>query len=44
MLTQIFFSDRDIEPLLVFALAYLTFIMAELVHWSGILAIIGKKI
>jgi len=32
---------RDIEPLLVFALAYLTFIMAELVHWSGILAIIG---
>ena len=27
----------------MFALAYFTFIVAELVHWSGILAIIGKN-
>jgi len=34
-------SSREIEPLLVFAFGYLAFIIAELVHWSGIISIIG---
>ena len=34
-------NAREIEPLLVFAFGYLAFILAELVHWSGIISIIG---
>eukprot|EP00092_Neocalanus_flemingeri_P004500 GFUD01004844.1.p1 GENE.GFUD01004844.1~~GFUD01004844.1.p1 ORF type:complete len:660 (+),score=147.40 GFUD01004844.1:71-1981(+) len=32
---------RVVEPLLIFGLGYMGFIMAELVHWSGIISIIG---
>ena len=32
---------RTVEPLLMFASAYLSFVLAELVHWSGIISIIG---
>ena len=34
-------SSREIEPLLVFVFGYLAFTLAELVHWSGIISIIG---
>jgi len=34
-------SVRVVEPLLIFSLGYMAFIMAELVHWSGIISIIG---
>jgi len=34
-------SVRVVEPLLIFSLGYMCFIMAELVHWSGIISIIG---
>jgi len=32
---------RVVEPLLIFSFGYMAFIMAELVHWSGIISIIG---
>jgi len=34
-------SVRVVEPLLIFSFGYMAFIMAELVHWSGIISIIG---
>ena len=34
-------GSREVEPLLVFATAYISFVTAELVHWSGIISIIG---
>lgn len=30
-----------IEPLIIFASAYLCYVLAETIHWSGILALIG---
>eukprot|EP00095_Tigriopus_kingsejongensis_P008991 maker-scaffold783_size97670-snap-gene-0.22 protein:Tk08991 transcript:maker-scaffold783_size97670-snap-gene-0.22-mRNA-1 annotation:"hypothetical protein DAPPUDRAFT_314297" len=32
---------RVIEPLIVFVTSYLAFILAETIHWSGILSLIG---
>lgn len=32
---------RVVEPLLIFSTAYMAFLCAELVHWSGIISIIG---
>ena len=32
---------RVMEPLIVFAMAYLSYFGAELFHWSGIISLIG---
>ena len=32
---------RVIEPLIVFSTAYYAFILAECIHWSGIISLIG---
>ncbi len=32
---------RVIEPLIIFSTAYFAFIMAECIHWSGIISLIG---
>ncbi len=32
---------RVIQPLMIFATAYLSFITAECLHWSGIISLIG---
>ena len=34
-------ETRVIEPLIVLALAYLSYILAETIHWSGIISLIG---
>ena len=34
-------STRVSEPLLIFSFFYMAFILAEMVHWSGIMSIIG---
>ncbi len=34
-------GTRVIEPLIVFAMSYLAFILAETIHWSGIISLIG---
>ena len=34
-------QTRVIEPLIIFALSYLSYILAETIHWSGIISLIG---
>ena len=31
---------RVIEPLVIFVMSYLSYIMAETVHWSGIISLV----
>ncbi len=33
---------RVVEPLIVFTAAYFSFILAECIHWSGIISLIGN--
>ena len=41
LLTRCTKDVRIIEPLALFCGGYLAYIMAELVHWSGIISLIG---
>lgn len=34
-------SIRDVEPLIIFVTAYFAYILAETIHWSGIISLIG---
>ena len=34
-------DTRVIEPLIIFAMSYLSYIFAETIHWSGIISLIG---
>merc|ERR1719259_641867 len=32
---------RDVEPLVIFVTAYFAYVLAETIHWSGIISLIG---
>jgi hypothetical protein len=34
-------ETRVIEPLVIYVMSYLSFLMAETVHWSGIISLVS---
>jgi len=41
LITKFTKQIRDVEPLIIFVTAYFSYILAETIHWSGIISLIG---